>query len=284
MACCEELDSIYDPGIHRDERFAAYFDPGPTVLGLMGETLWFLGYPDQALARCEEAVTLARDLKSPATLINMQMYLAFLFVWRRDLRSTIQTFEVVRAEAEEASVGWVYPVMDILGGWCTAHRGQVSEGIESIQRGLATWKAIGWGAWVSYGNALLADALRLAGRANEGMELWELAHRTVEPSEELQQEAEMLRIKGELYLALLEAEPENAEDAFRQAIEVARGQEARSHELRATVSLASHLRDTGRSREAREMLAEIYGWFTEGFDTADLKEAKAFLTELEAET
>jgi predicted ATPase len=283
LACCEELASVYNPAEHRDERFSSAFDPGPTCLGLMGEILWFLGNPDQALTRCEEAVALARGLQSPTTLLIMQLYMAWTHFWRRDLEMTQRLLETARVGAEEVGLGWIDPMADFFAGSCVAQEGKVKEGLESMQRGLAVWKTIGWRVWVPYCSALLADALRLDGRAEEGLKLWEDAHQTVEDNEDMQQEAEMLRIKGELHLALPQPEPREAEAAFHHAVEVARRQEARSYELRATTSLARLLRDTGRSEEAREMLAEIYGWFTEGFDTADLKEAKALLDELGVE-
>ena len=152
-----------------------------------------------------------------------------------------------------------------------------------MERGLGVWEEIGWKVWLSYGTVLLSEALRLDGRAEEGLKLWEQAHESVEASEDFQQEAEMLRIKGELFLALPVSEPGRAEEVLRMAIEVAQGQEARSYELRATTSLARLLCQQGRVEEARGMLSQIYGWFTEGFGTLDQIEAKALLEELSPE-
>jgi predicted ATPase len=150
-----------------------------------------------------------------------------------------------------------------------------------MREGLNGHQEMGWKVWLPYRTALLADALRLAGEAEEGLGLLEQVHQGVEEREDLANESEILRIKGELLLSLPAPDPTRAEKAFRDAIQVARWQGARSYELRAATSLAEFLHAEGRRDEAREVLTEIYHWFTEGFDTPDLKGAARLLQSLE---
>lgn len=178
-------------------------------------------------------------------------------------------------------LSYVSHFSDIYSGWCAAQEGEIDTGMELLERGMQGQRAVGWNVWLSYGNALLADVLRLDGRAEEGLALWEEGHESVPATEELQHEAELFRIKGDLLLALPAPRPLEAEEAFRHSIRVARGQEARSYELRATTGLARLLRGQGRKGEARALLREIYDWFTEGFDSLDLLEARRLLAELE---
>jgi adenylate cyclase len=247
----------------------------------MGLNLWFLGYPDQALARCGEAVEFAGELKSVSSLLVMLLCKGWTHMWRGEFREAREVFGEVRGQADEAGMAAYFePIADQYEGSCLAREGEVAQGIEWMQRGLEAWRAMEWEVWLAYGAALLADGLRLDGRSEDGLALLEATRASVSTTDDLTNESEVLRVKGELHLALPQAEPGEAENAFRSAIGVARDQHARSSELRATTSLARLLRDTDRSDEAREMLSEIYGWFTEGLDTADLKEAKALLEEL----
>jgi predicted ATPase len=161
-----------------------------------------------------------------------------------------------------------------------AQEGDLTGGIERMQEGMEIWKAAGWKVWHTFRAALLAQGLLLDERAEEGLEVIEEARPVCEGLEEACHEADVQRTVGDLNLGLPRPRKDEAEVAYRQAIAVALGQQARSCELRATTSLARLLRDTGRSDEAREMLGGIYGWFTEGFDTADMKDAEALLDEL----
>jgi predicted ATPase len=136
--------------------------------------------------------------------------------------------------------------------------------------------------YVEYDLALIAIALGRIGQFEEGVRTIEESFSLIERSGQLWYEAEVHRVKGELLLAKDASNAAQAEQSFRTAIEIAQKQKAKSWELRATTSLARLLRDTNRRDEARAMLAEIYNWFTEGFDTADLKDAKALLEELSA--
>ena len=191
----------------------------------------------------------------------------------------------------------------VLQGWAWTKQGQAEEGIAQIRKGLVARQAIGAGIFQSYNLALLAEACGKAGQAEEGLAALVEALTVVDKSSERFYEAELYRLKGELTLAQfsvpgLESSVQTPQSAFRlpppsggnpqseaeacflKAIEVARAQSAKSLELRAVMSLARLWQSQGKQREAHQMLSEIYHWFTEGFDTKDLQEAKALLDEL----
>jgi predicted ATPase len=168
----------------------------------------------------------------------------------------------------------------IIGGWALAEQGQGSEGVAQIRQGIDEWQATGAELYRPYSLALLAEAHGRADQSAEGLEALAEARALADKTGERFWVAEIHRVYGELSLRVAEAETGVAEESFLNAIEIARQQSAKSLELRATTSLARLLDKQGRRDEGRRMLAEIYGWFTEGFDTADLKEAKALLEEL----
>jgi predicted ATPase len=149
-----------------------------------------------------------------------------------------------------------------------------------MQQGLAAWHATGAAVFRPYGLALLAEAYAQAGRGEEGLTLLAEALALTNDREERRWEAELYRLKGELLLVHSAAHHAEAEICFRQALDVARYQEAKSWELRATVSLARLWQQQGKRQEAHDLLAPVYHWFTEGFDTADLQDAKALLDAL----
>ena len=163
-------------------------------------------------------------------------------------------------------------------GWVRTQRGEAEEGIAQMRQGLGAWRSMGTETATITFLARLAEGYGMAGRAEKGLSLLEEATAFVEKTGERIWEAELHRVKGELLES--SGKVEEAEACFRQAIEVARRQEAKSWELRAALSLSRLLQQGGRSAEARQLLPEIYGWFTEGFDTPDLQEARALLEEL----
>jgi tetratricopeptide (TPR) repeat protein len=278
----QELLTIYSPEEHRDDRATAWMDLGPTALGMVGTQLWHLGYQDQALARCEEAVAQARGLKSPSTLLITLYYLAGVRLFRGEHRYALELAEDQKRLADEVGLGGYWgPTMDVTLGPSVAQEGDVTRALEVIEPALHAIRATGWRIWVRVYAAFLADCLRLAGRAEEGLKVWEEADRSVEVTDELTHESERLRLKGELLRALPEPALQEAEDLFRTAIQIAQGQGAKSYELRATTSLALLLQEEGRIAEAKTVLRGSYGWFTEGFDTADLVAARELLEELD---
>jgi predicted ATPase len=165
-------------------------------------------------------------------------------------------------------------------GWALAEQGQWAEGITQIRQGFATWRAIGVGLSWPWFLALLADACGKAGQIDEGLHALDEALEAMQTTEDRIYDAEVYRFKGGLLLQQSAAHQEEAEVCLQQALAVARRQQAKSVELRATISLSRLWQRQGKRVQARELLGEIYGWFTEGFDTADLQEAKALLAEL----
>ena len=163
-------------------------------------------------------------------------------------------------------------------GWVRVNTGDVAEGILLLHRGLAAYRATGAEAWVPYQIGLLARAYEIAGQIEEAVDLLDDALQIIARTGERWLEAELYRHKGQLLLR--QGRSEVAEQLYRKALSIAREQEAKLWELRAAASLARLRRDQGRHAEARDLLAPVYGWFTEGFNTPDLKEAKALLEEL----
>ena len=156
----------------------------------------------------------------------------------------------------------------------------MAEGIAQLRQGFAGWRATGAGVVSPWWLALLAEACGKVGQLDEGLRALEEALTAVQHNEEHNYEAEVYRLKGELLLQQSAAQQGEAEEHFQQALTVARRQQAKSWELRAAMSLSHLWQRQGKRAEARQLLAPIYGWFTEGFDTADLREAKALLAEL----
>ena len=168
----------------------------------------------------------------------------------------------------------------ILRGWALAAQGQEEAGIAQMREGLATWGAMGVELYRAYQLMQLAEVYGTAGQAEEGLRVLVETRAAVPHGEGRFYEAELARLEGTLRLARSAESHMEAETCFRQALAIAHRQEAKSFELRAATSLAHLWQSQGKRAEAYDLLAPIYGWFTEGFDTADLQEAKALLEEL----
>lgn len=271
--------ALYDPQQHSSYLLFGVVDPGVACLSYAAWTMWWLGYPDQALEKCNEALTLGRKLSHPFSLAFALSFAAWLHQFRRQWQ-TVQnqaeaTFTISIDQAFPFWLGWGM----ILRGWALIEQGQGEEGIAQIRRGLVDWRATGSELGLPYFLSLLAEAHVKMGQADEGFSVIVEALAAANDSEERWYEAELYRLKGELLRQETKTEAEAAE-CFQQAIEKARRQGAKSLELRAVMSLSRLWQDQGKQKEARQMLQDIYGWFTEGFDTADLKEAKILLEEL----
>ena len=168
----------------------------------------------------------------------------------------------------------------ILCGWALAEQTQEEDGITLIRQGLAAFQATGAALFMTYSLALLAEAYRRMGQAEAGLRVLQEALALVDKHDERFYEAELHRLQGELLLRQVAPDAAEAAARFQQALTIARRQQAKSLELRAAMSLARLWQQQGKRAAARELLAPIYGWFTEGFDTADLQEAKALLAAL----
>src|SRR5215510_7742416 len=252
--------------------------PGVGCLGYATLVLWHLGYPDQSVKRSHEALALARELSHPFSLAYALISAAFLHQYRREEQSCLEQAEAIIAVCSDQGFSFYVAQGTILRGWALAEQGQAEEGIEQIRHGLATYQTVGAGMLQSYYLVLLAEAYGKAGQAEEGLAILAEALTVVDKSGERFYEAELYRLKGELTLQTssqsLESRVKDADVCFHKAIEIARQQQAKSLELRAVMSLSRLWQQQGKKDEAQQMLAEIYGWFTEGFDTKDLQEAK----------
>jgi predicted ATPase len=204
----------------------------------------------------------------------------YLRQYRREPRAAQKTAEDLTALSIEHGFAHWLPQATITRGWAMAEQGHSEEGIAQILEGLSAWRAIGTEALRPHALCLLAEAYGEADRAGDGLSNLMEALAAADEHEIRHYEPEMHRLKGELLLRQDRSKTAEALSCFRNAVEIARKQNAKSLELRATTSLARLLRDTHRRDEARAMLAEIYNWFTEGFGTADLKEAKVLLDQL----
>jgi predicted ATPase len=277
----ENAISIYDPDRHR---LVAYryggIDAGIVCLTHDAWTLWQFGYPDQALKLGNEALALTRRLSNPFSQALCGVFLGVLRQYRRDAHAVQEIAEgVIAQSAEQGFIEWLADAT-ALRGWAMAQGGHHEEGITQIREGLAASHAIGLELWRPYFLCLLAEAYMQMDRIDDGMAALTEALATADEHENWHNRAEIHRLKGELLLKQNASSTAEARSCFQRAIEIARKQSAKSWDLRATISLARLLRDTGRRGEARTMLAGIYNWFTEGFDTPDLKDAKALLDEL----
>jgi predicted ATPase len=275
----EQGMALYDPQQHRSHAFRYGIDPGVSCLSFAAQVLWSLGYPDQALQSIHAALLLARELAYPFSLAGALVFTAELHQFRREA----QTAQKHGEEAISISTEQGFPLWGAYGtmlqGWALVEQGQGEEGIVQIRQGLAAYLATGGEVGRPYWLFLLAEAYGTIAQPEEGLGILREALVLVDKTGERFYEAELHRLKGELLLLAADNEAE-AEACLHQALEVARRQQAKSLELRAAMSLARLWQRQGKRGEARQLLEPIYSWFTEGFDTADLQEAKALLEEL----
>jgi predicted ATPase len=258
-------------------------------LAHLAVTLWLLGYPDQARQRSHELLTLIQELPHSHSLSNALPLAAMLHYYLREGKAVQERAEAVITLCTKYGFPRWLAGGTMLQGWALAAQGQEEAGMAQIRQGLAAWQAaglrLGGPCWLY----LLAEVYGNAGQVEEGLRVLDEALAAVHNSGERRWEAELFRLKGELLLRppvmadVKRASREEAETSFREAIDIARRQHAKSLELQAVMRLSRLWQQQGKRDEAHQVLAEIYGWFSEGFDTADLQEAKALLEELRVE-
>jgi predicted ATPase len=321
----EQALALYDPKQHHSLAFLWQgYDPGVDTFAHAAWVLWYLGYPEQALRRSQQAITLAQELSHPYSLTHALFCAAWLHQHRRERQAVQQRAEATIALATEHGFAMELAWATILRGWALTEQGRGEEGIAQLRRGLDAWHATGAGT-IPYFLVLLAEAFWKTGQGERGLKVLNEVMAVAPKAERSFCGAELYRLYGELSLRIGETEAGGTGDAekepetrgrgesetkdsfffpdspiprfsdsfaafsvsfpeacFHKAIEIARRQQAKSWELRATVSLARLWHQQGKKKQARKMLAEIYDWFTEGFDTKDLQEAKALLNSLES--
>ena len=249
-------------------------------LAFLAYTLWTLGYPEQAIKRVNEAIELARAMSHPFSLAFAEQNAAGLCLFRGAGRAAQAQAETVITLCAEHGITEISTYATILIGAAVVKEGLFEEGIAQIQTGLAGLEATGSGLARPFYLGYLAAAYLGIGRLDDASSTLAQAFICADENSDRQHEAELYRLKAELILAQENSNKAQAQNWLQGAIESARRQNAKSLELRATVSLAKLIASEGHRDEAHAMLAEIYNWFTEGFDTADLKDAKALLDEL----
>ncbi|MCL4299270.1 MAG: protein kinase [Anaerolineae bacterium] len=274
----EQSYTLYDPRQHHAHASVYGQDPKVALLSNGSWNLWLLGYPDQALKWSQEALTLTQEWPHPFSQAFALRAASTLHLFRREGQAAqARAEENIALSIEQGFVMWL-TLANILRGWTRVEQGEIEEGILQIRENLTAYRAMGMELDTPYILTLLAKAYGQNGQISTALERLAEALAAVEKTVGHYWEVEVYRLKGELLLQT-EAKAE-AENCVRQAIKIARQQEARSLELRAVMSLSRIWQQQGKTQKARRMLAEIYDWFTEGFDTADLQEAKVLLEEL----
>jgi predicted ATPase len=300
---CEHGIALYDFEQHRSLAFVYGIDPGVTCLSIGAWALWYLGYPDQALRRSQAAVALARRGAHPSTLACALDTASWLHFYRQEGQAACTLAD----EAIALSNTYEFPHWLAMGlqrrGEALIELGQWEEGTAQLQQGREAYQATG--ALLGTRGCSVAELARGyagQGRIEEGLQMLAEALAVANETGVRHYEAEMYRLKGKLTLQSqaslgqvktgqnksedteprpLNPDPQGeAEACFLKAIEIAQRQKAKSWELRATTSLARLWQQQGKLEEAHDLLSVIYGWFTEGFDTKDLQEAKTLLEEL----
>ena len=283
LAQLEQVLALYEPQLHRSLAFVYGQDPKVLALSFATYDLWFLGYPDQALEKGQGALALAAELDHPFSWVWAVAFAARVHRRRREI-------QIVQQFSEKQAMLWAEHGIPLAGaeslmngGWVLFENGQHQEGIAQFSRGLDLYQSTGMALHQPEFLALFAKMCGEAGQPEKAARLLDRAREVMHQTDERYYEAELYRLEGELLLAQDPSGAPEAENSFHQAIDIARRQSAKMCELRATVSLCRlwlAQEGAGKRQEAHEMLSAVYGWFTEGFDTPDLQEAKALLEAL----
>jgi predicted ATPase len=309
---CAQGLALYDVRQHHSFSSSSLADMRVVGLFYAAQVLWCLGYPDQALSKVREALTLAQELSHPFSLGYMLTSAAWCHQLRREVQATHEHAAAGVSLSTEQGFVFYSAMGAILQGWALAEQGQEEKGIAQMDQGLAAFLVLK-SRWLrTYFLSLLAEAYGRTGQTEKGLDALTEALASADRTGERFYETEIYRLKGELTLAQssvqrlessvqgnqkakgkrqkakIETDPRpltsdpqgEAEGCFLKAIEIAQKQQAKSLELRAVVSLARLWRQQGRHAEAQQILADVYGWFTEGFDTKDLQKAKTLLEAL----
>ena len=272
----EQGSARFEPEQHR----ALFgFNPGMACLGFAAWTLWLLGYPDQALGKAHQALVLVDDTSPFFDQTVAHDYAARLHLYLREVSSTRNHADAIVRLSTEHSLAFYKALGPIFQGWAWTEQGQAAEGLVRIRHGLAAFRATDSAVRIPSHLATLAVAYGKAEQVDEGLNAVAEALVLVRTNGERLNEAELHRLKGELTLQQSQDATE-AESCFHTALEISQKQHAKSWELRAATSLARLWQGQGKTAEAYDLLAPVYDWFTEGFETADLKDANALLEEL----
>jgi predicted ATPase len=276
----DQAIALYDPAEHRPLALRFGQDVGVTIMSFRSQALWFLGYPDAARADTHKALHAAREIGQAGTLMYAMSIAPLTHFLSGDYGVANKLAEEVVTLADERGVLFWKALGTMNRGSILALTGSPADAIQIITSGIAGWRSTGATVWMPLFLSYLAKA---HAAFNQFEEAWRCIHEalmTVKATQERWCEPDIHRIAGGITLLSPEPDQAKAELYFERALAVARQQQAKSWELRAAMSMARLWRDQGKRREAHDLLAPIYGWFTEGFDTLDLKKAKALLADL----
>jgi class 3 adenylate cyclase/predicted ATPase len=276
----DRVFALYDPVKHRPLATRVVQDPGVSASIYRSLALWALGYPEAALAGTEQALSLARETGNAVSLIHAFAITCLTQLVSRNYAIALaQSDEQIALAEELGSVFWKTGGM-LRRASFLALTGKASDAVGNFTAAIPVWRSTGSTIYLPVWLSLMAQACGELGQLDDARNYIGEAITAVETTKETWYEAEIHRIAGEIALMSPERNTARAETCFERAVSVARAQQAKSWELRAAMSMARLWRDQGKPQQARELLAPVYGWFTEGFDTLDLKQAKALLDEL----
>jgi predicted ATPase len=273
--------ALYDPVEHRPQKTLFMLDPQVSALMYRSLALWALGYPEAAFAGAEQALRGAREIGHAGTLMQTIADTCLIQLISCDYTAAqAQSEELIVLAEERGSIFWKAAGM-LRRGWLLVLTGKTSDAVNMFTSVIPTYRSTGA---TIFSPTYLSHLARCCGELGQFDDAWsyiEEAMTAVETTKETWYEADVHRIAGEIALMSPEPDVAKAEACFELALAIARSEQARSFELRAAMSMARLWREQGKRDVARELLAPVYGWFTEGFDTLDLKQAKALLDELE---
>ena len=278
----DQAVALYDPAEHRQLATRFGVDTGMLVLCYRSWALWMLGYPEAALTDIDHALKNAREIGQAATLMFglFHAWLSHILCGNYPAANALVE-ELVALADEKGALFW--KAFGMLSQGCMlALTGKPSDAVHMITAGITASRSTGATLFTPLHLSYLAGAYAELGQFDEAWRCINEAMTMMETTKERLWEAEVNRVAGEIATMSPEPDAAKAEAYFERALAVARKQQAKSWELRAAMSMARLWRDQGKPDEARDLLAPVYGWFTEGFDTLDLKEAKALLDELNA--
>jgi predicted ATPase len=276
-AACDHLKrgmALYEP---QRQHAHAVQNTGVVCLSYMAWTLWYLGYPEQALQKNREALNLAEELTHPYSLAFALNFSAWLHQFRRDREAAHHEIRAAIALSKQQAFPLWLAMATPLEGWALVEEGQSEAGFAQLRQGMADFRATGAAVFWPNILALLAESHAKIGQAETGLSVLEEALTATRQNGERVYEAALHRLKGELWLQQVVPDEQQAETCFHKALAVARLQQAKSLELRAAMSLSRLWYLQGKCEDAHDLLAPVYDWFTEGFDMVDLLEAKALL-------
>ena len=255
--------------------------PGVMCLAWAAMALWCLGFPAQAVQRGQEALALAQELAHPLSLAMAQYWVTLVYYRRREAPVVQALSESLLTLATAQGFPLYRQIGTCMRGWALTMQGQGEVGLEQFRQGLAAIMATGQEVMRPFGLFHLAEAAGHAGQVEEGLRLLAEALEALETNTQGDRLTEVYRFQGELLLRQATPDTAQVEASFRQALDIARRQQAKSLGATGRHEPGDRLwQQQGKQKEAHQMLSEVYGWFTEGFDTKDLQEAKALLDEL----